>query len=258
MLRVALLSLLWSVFVPFASAHDEQALKCRYDDFVETLDIKQIAKDYPKAVERLDSEDPKEQLAGLKTLAATGDIETIPWIVPFLDSDDQHVRIYAGLHIQQIVSAHELKRRDMSRPETVVIKPRRPNDTNLTPLTWVVLKMLRKPDDGNTHAYAATMIGYLNLREFEGDLRQLLKSRHPAVTTSAQNALGMLGHETKAGFSNAQMKAAQVTAEAFAKVFAADDEDVWLCFCCQRSWSRKSSRKKSSPTKIPMNFTHEW
>lgn len=224
--RICLIAFTLSVAVPVTSvAHDEQALKNRYDEFVEMLDTKQTAKDYPKALERLDSEDPKEQLAGMKTLAATGDIEAIPWIVPFLDSDDQYVQVYAGLHIQQIVSGHELKRRDMSQPENVVINPRGPEDADLTPLAWVVLKMLQKPDDGSTHSYAATMIGYLGLKAFESDLRQLLKSRHPAVTTSAKYAMGMLGYETNGGFSNAQMKAARETAESFARLFFADDED---------------------------------
>jgi len=60
-------------------------------------------------------------------------------------------------------------------------------------MSWVILKMLQMPDDGNTHAYAANMIGYLGLKEYEDDLRQLLTSRHPAVSRAASRALGMLG-----------------------------------------------------------------
>jgi hypothetical protein len=52
--------------------------------------------------------------------------------------------------------------------------------------------MLQQPDDGNTHAYAANMIGYLGLEEYEAELRGLLKSRHPVVTTAARRALGMI------------------------------------------------------------------
>ena len=204
---------------------DEETLKQKYDTFIESLDHKQIAKDYPKAVQNLDSTDPKEQIAAIKTLAATGEVEVIPWLVPFLDSDDHSVRIYAGQALNAVVASHELKRRDKSQPEKVIILPPRPGDTDLRPMSWVILKMFRKPDDGNTHAYAANMVGYLGLKEFEGEVRGLLKSRHPAVTRAALNALGMLGVEQPNVFSETELGAAKATGEAFAKLFREKDED---------------------------------
>ena len=65
---------------------DEQVLKQRYDALVKSLDNKRIATDYPKAVQKLDSPDSKVRIAGIETLAATGEVEVIPWIVPFVDS----------------------------------------------------------------------------------------------------------------------------------------------------------------------------
>ena len=96
-------------------------------------------------------------------------------------------------HYDAVVATHELKRRDKSQPDKVVINPPGPGDVNLRPMSWVIHKMLRMPDDGNTHAYAADMIGYLGLSQYEGDLRQLLASRHPAVSQAASRALEMLG-----------------------------------------------------------------
>jgi len=66
-------------------------------------------------------------------------------------------------------------------------------------MSWVILKMLQKPDDGNTHAFAANMIGYGGFDEYQPELRELLKSRHPAVTTAARRALEMLGASQQKG-----------------------------------------------------------
>ena len=121
-----------------------------------------------------------------------------------------------------------MKRRDLSQPTKVVIKPLGPKDTDLRPLAWVITEMLRKPDDGNTHAYAATMIGYLNLKEFEGQLKQLLKSRHPAVQNAAKNAMEMTGIDyPQRPFSEEEVAAAKLTAESFGKMFLAQDEDTF-------------------------------
>jgi len=174
------------------SSPDESALKQRYDAFVKSLKRERIAEEYAGALRQLDSADPSAVAAGVQTLAATGDPAVIPWIVPHLDSGNAEVRISAGACLEKVVSSHELKRRDDRHPDRIVIKPLGPGDLDLRPMAWVVLKMLRKPDDGSTHAYAATMIGYLNLREFEGQMRTLLKSRHPAVTRAAQAALEQL------------------------------------------------------------------
>jgi hypothetical protein len=190
--------------VPVAAAPpNKTALKQAYDAFVESLEYRSLAKDYPGAVRNLDSSDPKKQIVGIKTLAATEEVKAIPWIVPFIDSEDRHVRIQAGLSLNGIVATHQLKRRDKSHPEKVVILPPGPNDIDLKPMSWVIWKILRLPDDGNSHAYAANMIGYLWLEEYEGELRKLLDSKHPAVARAAGNALEMLGCN-QAGASVAQ------------------------------------------------------
>jgi len=191
---VVLLFALATAVVPTAAASpNETLLKQRYDVFVQSLDHRSLAEDYPGAVRKLDSTDPKKQIIGIKTLAATEEVKAIPWIVPFLDSEDRHVRIQAGLALNAIVAAHQLKRRDRSQPERVVILPPSPGDIDLKPVSWVILKMFRLPDDGNTHAYAANMIGYLGLEEYEAELRGLLESRHPTVTAAARRALEMIG-----------------------------------------------------------------
>jgi hypothetical protein len=171
------------------SQHDEPTLKQAYVTFVKSLGRERIARDYRGAVRQLDSSDPKTVVIGMKTLAATEDPAGIPWIVAYLDAENAEVRVWAGSCLEKIVCGYELKRRDQRYPERIVIKPLAPGDLDLKPVAWVILKMLRQPDNGNTQAYAATMIGYLNLKEFEGELRTLLKSRHPAVARAAQMAL---------------------------------------------------------------------
>jgi hypothetical protein len=101
-------------------------------------------------------------VTGINTLAATEEVKAIPWIVPFLDSEDRHVRIQAGLSLNAIVATHELKRWDMSQPERIVILPPGPGDIDLRPMSWVILKMLRLPDDGNTFAVNASVLLRLN------------------------------------------------------------------------------------------------
>jgi hypothetical protein len=95
----------------------EAALKERYDAFVESLDHRTLAEDYPGAVRNLDSPDPKKRIVGIKTLAATREVAAIPLIVPFLDSEDRGVRIYAGQALNALVATHQLKRRDKTRSE---------------------------------------------------------------------------------------------------------------------------------------------
>lgn len=163
------------------------------DDFLQSLDPLKITRDYPKVVQNLLSVNPEKQITGLRTLSETKDPSVIPWIIPLLDSDNTNVKVYAGLALEKLVSSYTLRRRDIAYPDKIVLKPLGKNDKDLRPLAWIILNMLRKPDDGNTQAYAATMIGYLNLTYFDDDLRQLLKSEHPAVVQSAQWALGMLG-----------------------------------------------------------------
>lgn len=181
---------------PVAQAVDDVTPELRYKLFIQKLDTKQFTLDYAKAVRNLDSDDSETQVTGLMTLSATDELAAIPFIVPLLDSKDRYVRVYAGLALNKLVSKHALKRRDDSQPMKIVIKPLGPHDTDLRPLAWVISKMLRNSDDGSVHSYAATMIGYLDLKEFEPQLRQLLKSRHPANQNAARHALEVMGIES--------------------------------------------------------------
>jgi hypothetical protein len=170
----------------------ETVLRKDYERFLTALDTNKIAKGYPKAIQNLKSADSEIQKIGLATLSASSEVEVIPFIVPFLDSPDSNVRIWAGMYLEKLVSPIILKqRRNMNYPN-VVINPLRQGDFDFRPLSWVIYRMLQKRDDGNTHAFAATMIGYIGLKEFEPELRQLLKSEHPAVTIQAKHALKVL------------------------------------------------------------------
>jgi hypothetical protein len=185
------------LFLPASTAvhagHDEAALQADYKKLVRALDHRRVAEDYPKAVRNLRSEDREKQQIGLATLAATEEPAVIPWVVPLLDSPHPDVRLAAGLALARLVETHALKRRDRTIGDRVVLKPRGPQDPDLRPLAWAVWMMLKQPDDGSTHAYAASMVRYLELPAFAGDLRGLLQSRHPAVRDAARAALEGLG-----------------------------------------------------------------
>ena len=174
------------------------ALRAQYEDFLCSLRPDRFKQGYPALMQKLKSRDRDERITALRTIGQSGELDAIPLIVPIvLNEKDLSVRIWAGCALKQIVTSHELKRRDHTHPESVVILPRSPGDIDLRPLAWVLREMLAKPDDGNTAANAATMIGYLGLKEFEPDLRRLLDSRHPAVTTSAVHALRMMDLEVE-------------------------------------------------------------
>jgi hypothetical protein len=231
----------------------EAGLEQRYDAFVQSLDHRRLAEDYPGAVRNLDSPDPRKQIVGIKTLAATEEPRAIPWIVPFLDSEDRHVRIYAGQALNALVAGCQLKRRDKTQPEKVVILPPGPGDVDLTPMSWVVLKMLRKPDDGNTHAFAANMIGYLGLEEYEAELWGLLEGKHPAVTQAARRALEMLG-ASQDGEDGANLEdlveqlqklGLRITADG-RKIGAATSEAAYFMFA-----DRKDHRPRRESFKLP-------
>lgn len=170
----------------------EQRLYQEYISFLKGLDAGRMEGDYVAAIRDLKSQEPNDQRRALKVLGASGEIDAIAWIARLIDSDDGGVRVDAGLALERIVSGYELRRRDMSYPEKIVILPRSATDIDLRPLAWLILKMMRLPDDGNTAAYAATMAGYLGLSDFAGELEGLLKSRHPSVRRSAGNALRVL------------------------------------------------------------------
>ena len=86
--RAVLFAAFMAVLVgdPMVHADDDVTPEFRYDLFAQGLNTGQFALDYPKAVTKLDSNDPKTQAAGLMTLSATGELAAIPFIVPRLDS----------------------------------------------------------------------------------------------------------------------------------------------------------------------------
>jgi hypothetical protein len=172
--------------------YNETEMEKRCDEFVQSLDLLKIVHDYPQVVQNLLAVNPQRQIIGLKTLSETSDLNAIPWIIIFLDSDGKDVKICAGSVLQKLVSSYTLQRRDMKYPDRIVIKPLNKNDVDLRPLAWIILKMLRNSEDGNLQSCAAVMAGYLNLDYFDDELHLLEKSKHPAVVNSAQWALGML------------------------------------------------------------------
>jgi len=182
------------------SKYDEAALKMKYINFIDSLDPLVVVNSYPNAIKNLLSASYENKKLGIRTLKETQEIEIIPWLIPFLDSKDSYVRIEALMAISNLVVYHTLKRRDMNIPERVVIKPMTLNDTDLRPLAWLILQMLRLPDSNpNLISYAATMTGYLNLQIFELEIKKLLDSKHPAVVNSAKYAIELLknGHQGK-------------------------------------------------------------
>jgi len=178
--------------ITFPPKYDEVVLQRQFDEFISSLDYLKVSKDYPEAIRKLLSGNPKKQNEAVRTLAETGEIEVIPWLLPLLDSDNNDLRIWTGASLEKLVSSYVLKRRDMSEPQEVVIKPLGPEDKDLRPLAWIVLKMFRKPDDGSTQAYAAEMTRYLELYEFEAELKECLNSKHPGVKNKAELAIASL------------------------------------------------------------------
>ena len=178
--------------------YDEAALKITYTNFIDSLDPLIIVSNYPKAIKKLLSASYENQKLGIRILKETLEIEIIPWLIPFLDSKDNYVRIEAVMAISNLVVYYTLKRRDNNIPDRVSIKPMTSNDTDLRPLAWLILQMLRLPDNNpNLRSYAATMTGYLNLQIFELEIEMLLDSKHPAVVNSAKYAIELLknGHQ---------------------------------------------------------------
>jgi hypothetical protein len=176
--------------------YDAADLKKRYETFLIELDYVKVAADYPKLIKDLLSGDSAKQVTAIKMLGETGEPMVIPWLVPFLDSEDTSLRIGAGSSIDKVISACALKPRDRTQPDRVVLWPTGVDELDLRPFAWIALKMFRKPDDGNTHAYAASITRCLEVKEFEDELRRCLQSRHPAVADKAKWALQSLGFET--------------------------------------------------------------
>jgi len=173
-------------------AIDEDRLHEDYISFLNGLDATKIEENYRGAVLNIKSEEPDKQKHGLAVLGASGEVDAIAWIVPLIDSENRDVKIQAGLALDKIVSGYELRRRDPSKPDRIVILPRSASDIDLRSLAWIILKMMRVTDDGSIPAYAATMAGYLGLSDFVPELERLLTSRHPSVSNSAKSALSVL------------------------------------------------------------------
>jgi hypothetical protein len=170
----------------------EEELQQYYQQFLASLDIMKVGRDYTGAIRNLLSGIPARQEQGLSTLGASGQIEAIAWIVPLLDASDHNVRGSAGAYLEKLVTGLAYSQRDnLFDPRSEAIR-RHDKKYDFRPLAWVLLRMIRRPDDGNTHAYAATMVGYIGLREFTPLIQEMLKSRHPAVVNSAASALERL------------------------------------------------------------------
>lgn len=171
---------------------DPLELARRYTVFTDTFDAHTIETRYADAVAKIDSDDPKTQLEGARTLSATGDIEALIRIAPLLGSDDASVRIWTGSYLSDAIERIALLRRDDRLHDAVILLPPDKAQPDLRPFAWIVFEMLRQPDDGSTHAYAARMIRYLQLHEFVPLLEPFLESRHPAVRRSTETALTYL------------------------------------------------------------------
>jgi hypothetical protein len=171
--------------------YDEAQLRQRYQSFLSELNYLRVATDYPKAIKELLCGDLARQQAAISTLAATGEIEVVPWLVLFLDAPG--LEVYAGSALEKLISGVALKRRDQTKLDRVALRPLKPGEMDLRPLSWIALKMFRMRDDGNVRAEACGITRYVEAKEFEGELRSSLQSRHPAVTNAAKYALEGLG-----------------------------------------------------------------
>lgn len=167
--------------------YNEEQLHATFNEWVATIDTVALATAYPQAIKNLLTADKQKQFSAIRILGDTSDIRSIPWLLPYLDAQDPEVRIWAGSSIQKIVSAIANSNQVDKQIRIEEMKP----------IAWLVLKMLRTPDDGNTGAYAAQMAALLGLTEFEAELMGCTRSVHPAVADNALAALKTLGIKTE-------------------------------------------------------------
>ena len=167
--------------------YNEEKLHATFNEWVATIDTVALATAYPQAIKYLLTADKQKQFTAIRILGDTSDIRSIPWLLPYLDAQDPEVRIWAGSAIQKIVSAIANNNQVDKQIRIEEMKP----------IAWLVLKMLRTPDDGNTGAYAAQMAALLGLTEFEAELMGCARSVHPAVADNARTALKTLGIKTE-------------------------------------------------------------
>lgn len=166
----------------------------RYGALQDDLDPGRFAQGYPALVHDLQSEDPAERCQALRMLAASDEVDAIPFVVEaMLGTEDRAERTWAACALRDIVAHHELKRRDFARPTGVHLLPRTPSHVDLRPLAWVVEEMLAMDrDDTNVCGSAATIVGYVGMKQFADELTALMDSPHPAMRNSVRYALALL------------------------------------------------------------------
>lgn len=151
------------------SKFNENELKTSFDKFITGINSLNLVQKYPEIVKKILSHNPREQEIAVKMLAESQDIDSIPWILLLLNSEDTYVQTYSGYSLKEIISSIALLRRDRQFPAFTVLKPLQKADVDLKPMAWIVLKMLRSKET-NHIAYAITMARYLNLYEFEDEI----------------------------------------------------------------------------------------
>jgi hypothetical protein len=162
-----------------------------YLRFSQSLDVGGFAIDYPKTIRDFRSELRTDRLRALAACGASEDLRSIPFIVAQLYHNDAEVQVWAGVALDKLVSAYELRRRDPSHPERVSLLPRSPHHTDLSPLRWIIVEMLYAGDP-SLQAQAATMAGYIGLSDLEPILRAAHSSRHPATFRAIEYAFDLL------------------------------------------------------------------
>ncbi len=167
--------------------YDEAALLATFNDWIASIDSVALAAAYPQSIKDLLTVDKQKKLTAIRILGETSDIRAIPWLLPYLDGQDSEIRIYAGSSVQKIASSIVYRNQD-DRSNRI---------KELKPIAWLVLKMLRAPDDGSTRSYGAQMAALLGLTDFEDELIGCTRSAHPAVANSARAALEALGIKTE-------------------------------------------------------------
>lgn len=162
-----------------APKYDEQEVERLFKVWVDGLDTMAVTSDYKKPIRDLLSADIHRQTAAIETLGSSGDIRVIPWLFPFINQENNTLRIFAGLSIEKVISAAIHQKPD----------GRAKRATSLKPTAWIALQMFRKPDDGNTWCYASNITRLLRMKEFEDELTRAMGSKHPSVSEDAKNAL---------------------------------------------------------------------
>ena len=184
----AFFSLGYSQQIIVVNKFNEKELKDKFEKFVSRLDSAAISRKYPEITKKILSSNPLQQAIALRMLSESEDVNTIPWAILLLDSDEKYVRTYAGLSIEKVVSSIILKRRDDKYTQYVLIRPIQKDNVDLKPLAWIVLKLLRS-EDPNLSSYAVTMARYLNLYEFEDEILKLADNSHPALSNTVKWAI---------------------------------------------------------------------